>query len=78
MPRPQIKSQKQNKSNRYYLLRYGSLAFQLLFLLLVVIFLGIQLDKKTGLSYSLFSWLFPIIVVVVMIVKVLKDTANKK
>jgi hypothetical protein len=78
MPRPQIKSQKENKSNRYYLFRYGSFTFQLLFLLLVVIFFGVQLDKLTGISFSLFSFLFPLIVVIVMIVKVVKDTAGKK
>jgi hypothetical protein len=43
-----------------------------------VIFLGVQLDKLIGISFSLFSFLFPLIVVIVMIVKVVKDTAGKK
>jgi len=78
MPPPQIKPKKENKSNRYYLLRYGGFAFQLFSLLLVVVFLGVQLDNVTGLGFSLFSFLFPLIAVIVMIIKVLKDTSPKK
>jgi hypothetical protein len=76
-PRPTDRDN-DRKSNRYYLIKYGSFAFQLLAILVLVIFLGITLDKKIGSNFLLFSWLFPLLVILGMIVKVLKDTAQKK
>ena len=78
MPLPPTETEKGDKSNRYYLLKYGSFAFQLLVVLVLVIFLGVKLDKKIGSDFLLFSWLFPLVVILGMIIKVLKDTARKK
>ena len=77
MPPLPTKKVQDKKSNRYYLLRYGSIAFQLTIALLVVIFLGVQVDKFIHLSFMLFSWLFPLFLVVGMIIKVIKDTSGK-
>jgi hypothetical protein len=67
-----------NRSSRYYLMRYGSLAFQLLAALLLVIFAGVKIDKWLWQGSPVLAWIFPLLVIVGLILKILKDTSVKK
>jgi len=69
---------KEDHSNRYYLLRYGGMAFQLLAALLLSILAGIKIDKWLMGNSDLFRWLLPLVVVVGLVVKVWKDTSPRK
>ena len=73
-----IDSDKQkNISNKNLLIQYASLGAQLLSGLLVAVFIGYWLDKKIKFSFPVFIWLLPLIVIVGMILKAVKDTSKK-
>ena len=78
MPHPPNDSEKVRKSNRYFLLKYGSFAIQLLAALLLSIIVGMKVDDIISPDFLLLTWLLPLFIVVGMIIKVMKDTARKK
>ncbi|HXL57830.1 MAG TPA: AtpZ/AtpI family protein [Chitinophagaceae bacterium] len=65
------------KSNKQLLLEYSSLAFQLLVIIGIAIYAGLYLDKWIKIKIPLFLWLLPLIAIVGMIIKVIKDTSKK-
>jgi Na+/glutamate symporter len=65
------------KSNKQLLLEYSGLAFQLLVIIGLAIYAGFYLDKWIKTGVPLFLWLLPLIVIVGMIIKVIKDTSKK-
>lgn len=67
-----------NTSNKNLLLQYAGLGAQLLGGLLIAIFLGKWIDEKVNFSFPVFIWLFPLVVIIGMILKAVKDTSNKK
>ena len=69
---------KKNYSNKDLLIKYSSLGVQLLAGLIVAVFAGKWLDKKTGLSFPLCIWLFPLLVILGMIFNALRDTSKKR
>lgn len=66
-----------NDSNRL-LWQYAGLATQLLLTLGVALYLGEWLDKKIGWNLSLLVWLLPLVVLLATLIKLIKDTSNKK
>ena len=70
--------EKKNYSNRDLLIKYSSLGAQLLAGLIVAVFAGKWLDKKIALSFPLFIWLFPLLVILGMIFNAVRDTSKKK
>ena len=59
------------------LLQYAGLAMQLLISLLAAVWVGNWVDKKMGTKIPLLLWILPLLVIIVMIIKAIKDTSNK-
>ena len=70
--------EKKGYSNKSLLLRYSALGTQLIASLAVTVFLGRWIDKKLGFSFPVCIWLFPLLVIVGMIIKAVRDTSKKK
>lgn len=68
---------KQNKPSND-LLRYAGLGGQILVSLGIAVFIGLKLDQWIGMPIPLLVWLLPLVVVSMMIVKLIKETSNKK
>jgi len=69
---------KKNISNKNLLLQYASIGAQIVAGLLIFIFAGRWIDEKIHLSFPLLIWLLPLLFIISMIIKVIKDTSNKK
>jgi len=65
-----------NKGNSD-LTKYLGLATQIMVSLGLSVFLGIKLDKWLSFSTPLFVWILPLLVLVGMIWKIIKDTSKK-
>ena len=69
---------KKNISNKSLLLRYAGIGSQLLAGLTITVFLGKWIDEKLHFSFPVLIWLMPLIFIVGMILKVIKDTSKKE
>jgi uncharacterized membrane protein YkvI len=77
MQPPESPDKKKSRSNASYLMEYISLAFQLVVTLGVAVFLGLKADEWIGSSFPLLAWIFPLLVIAAMLVRVIKDTSRK-
>ncbi len=59
------------------LAKYGSLGTQMLVGVGLGAYGGMWIDKKTGITIPIFIWLLPLLVIIAMIVKLIKDTTPK-
>jgi len=78
--RPKTGGPKGSRSggNRQELLRYAGLSSEVLVSVGLSLFIGIKADKWVALSFPIFSWALPLLVIVVLIIKLVKDgTPNK-
>jgi hypothetical protein len=66
-----------NKSNNRLLWQYAGLATQLLVVLAITLWAGIKLDKWLRFSTPLFTWIFPLIAIIGLMIKVIKDTSKR-
>ena len=57
---------------------YAGLAFQMLAAIGIALYAGITLDKWIKSSVPVFLWLLPLIVIIGMIIKAIKDTSKKQ
>ena len=69
---------KRAPSNKDLLLQYASLGAQIVAGLLVFIFAGKWIDGKLKLSFPILIWLLPLIFIIGISIKAIKDTSNKK
>jgi len=60
------------------LMQYAGFAAQLAGVLLVAVFAGQWLDKQTGIAFPILIWLLPLIVLIALLIKVVRDTSSKK
>ncbi len=67
-----------NISNKNLLLQYAAVGSQLLAGLLLTVFTGKWIDEKLHFSFPVLIWLLPVIFIVSMILKVIRDTSKKK
>ncbi len=65
------------ESNQNLLLQYGGYAMQLLVSLGIATFAGIKFDAWLNFHFPVFVWLLPLIVLILLMVKVIKDTSKK-
>ncbi|HET9057637.1 MAG TPA: hypothetical protein VFN30_12400 [Chitinophagaceae bacterium] len=72
------KKDNERYNNTRFLMRYTSLAMQLLLSLGAAVFLGLKADSWISLTFPLFSWLLPLLVLMAILYKVVKDTSPKK
>jgi hypothetical protein len=70
--------QQQQKSSQTDLLRYAGLGSQILVSLGIAVFAGYKLDKWLKIPLPLLVWLLPLIVLIGMIYKLIKETSGKK
>lgn len=59
------------------LLQYAGFATQLVVALGLGVFAGHWIDKKISISVPVFTWLLPLLILLVMFWKVMKDTSKK-
>jgi membrane protein DedA with SNARE-associated domain len=60
------------------LMQYAGFAAQLAGVLLAAVFAGKWVDKHTGIGFPILIWLLPLLVLIVLLIKVVKDTSTKK
>jgi F0F1-type ATP synthase assembly protein I len=75
---PSPHNKKSYRSNRSYLMQYAGLASQLMAALALGVFIGYKLDAWIVFSFPVFIWALPLVFLIVMFVKIFKDTSRKK
>ncbi|HEY8659345.1 MAG TPA: AtpZ/AtpI family protein [Hanamia sp.] len=65
-----------NESNKQ-LMRYAGLAMQFLVSIGLGIFIGLKVDEWLHFSFPLLVWLLPLLIIIGIIVKIIKDTSKK-
>lgn len=65
------------QNNKNLLAQYLGFAAQLLLGLGLMVYGGMWIDKKINIGFPLFVWLLPLLLIVAMIIKVIKDTTKK-
>ena len=66
-----------DKPDNSTLMQYAGFAAQLAVGLLLAVYAGMWLDKQAGLSIPIMIWLLPLLLLIVMLIKVVKDTSKK-
>ena len=68
------------RSNKYYsdLLRYASMGTQIFVALGLAVFVGVKVDKWLKISAPLLVLILPVIVLVGIIYKIVKETSKQK
>ncbi len=77
MPKKMTEKLPQN-NNRRLLLQYAGFAFQLMVALALAVYAGIWLDKQLKPGFPLLVWVLPLVVIVALIVKAVKDTNKRR
>jgi len=72
------KQQQQKSTPTSDLMRYAGLGSQLLVSLGIAVFVGYKIDKWLKLPLPILVWLLPLIVLVGLIYKLIKETSGKK
>ena len=62
--------------NNNILLRYAGMGVQMLAGLGIAAFAGLYADRWINLHFALFVWLLPLIVLIAILVKAVKDTSK--
>ena len=65
-------------SNRRELLRYAGLSSEVFASVGIAIFLGVKADKWLKLSFPMFSVSLPLLVIIALIVRLVKESSRKK
>lgn len=65
------------KNDNRLLYQYAGMAFQMLAAIGFGVFAGIQADKWINTPVPIFLWVLPLLIVIAMIVKAVKDTSKK-
>ena len=71
-------SNKKNTSNKNLLIQYAAIGTQLLAGLIITVFAGKWIDAKLHFSFPVLIWLLPLIFIIGMLLKAVKDTSKKK
>lgn len=66
------------ESNNKILLRYAGMGAQILVSLGLAVFIGLKLDAWINTSFPILVWLLPLLVIIGMIIKTIKDTSRQK
>jgi len=69
--------EKAPKGNDGLLLKYLGLGTQIMISLALAVFIGLKLDKWLSFSTPLLVWILPLLILIAMIWKVIKDTSKK-
>ena len=66
------------KSDNNILLRYAGLGAQILVSLGLALFIGLKLDAWIRFSFPVLVWVLPLLVILGMMIKTIKDTSKRK
>lgn len=66
-----------NEGNKQ-LYRYAGMAMQFLVSIGLGVFMGLKIDQWTGMSFPLFVWLLPLLIISGMLYFFIKDTSSRK
>lgn len=58
-------------------MQYAGFAAQLAAGLLLAVYVGMWIDKRAGINIPLLIWLLPLLLLIGMLIKVVKDTSKK-
>ncbi len=58
--------------------RYAGLATQFFFAIGIAVFAGIKLDKILLFSMPVLVWVLPLAIIVILMIKIIRDTSTKK
>ena len=59
------------------LMKYAGLTMQFLVSIALGIFLGVKADKWIQLSFPLFTWLLPLLIIAGILLKIINETGKK-
>jgi len=65
-------------SNKSLLIQYAAIGTQLFAGLIITAFVGKWIDAKLHFSFPVLIWLLPLLFIVGMLLKAIKDTSKKK
>jgi chromate transport protein ChrA len=68
----------QPKQNNRLLLKYAGLTMQIMVSLALAVYVGYKADAWLAMKTPILVWVLPLIVIVVMIWQVIKDTSKTK
>ena len=66
-----------DKDRRRELLRYAGLSSEVAVSIGIAVLIGIKTDKWLKVSFPILSWGLPLLVIVVLIIKLIKDSSGK-
>ena len=66
------------KKDNSLLYKYAGFATQLVVALGLAVFIGLKIDKWLSFKTPLAVWVLPLVIIIVLIYKAIKDTAPKK
>jgi Na+/glutamate symporter len=64
--------------HRQEILRYAGLSTEVVASMGVSLFIGIKADKWLRVSFPVFAWALPLLVIVVLIVKLIKESSKRR
>lgn len=76
MPKPP--SDSEGGDRRRQLIRYAGISSEVVASVGLSVFLGMKADKGLKLSFPIFSWALPLLVIVVLLVQLVKAGSGKK
>ena len=76
MPSQNKTTDGQDKPNRNILLYYSGMAAQFLVVIGIMVFAGLKVDNYMGVSFPVFVWLLPLIIIAGLIIKAVRDTSK--
>jgi F0F1-type ATP synthase assembly protein I len=65
------------KESNKQLMQYAGLAMQFLVSIALGVFIGMKCDEWLNISFPLLVWLLPLLMIIGIIVKIIKDTSKK-
>jgi F0F1-type ATP synthase assembly protein I len=68
---------KTRKETNQELMHYAGMGAQFLVSIGLGIFIGIKLDKWFNFSFPLLVWILPLLIIIGLIIKIIKDTSKK-
>ncbi|MGI8950567.1 MAG: hypothetical protein ACR2FN_03170 [Chitinophagaceae bacterium] len=71
-------NERKPKKNNQLLLQYAGLGSQLLVSLGIATYVGYEGDKWIKTNFPLFIWLLPLLVLIFMMIKIIRDTSKKQ
>jgi hypothetical protein len=76
MPSPNNTPDKKDKPPRNLLLFYSGMAAQFLVVIGLMVFAGLKVDNYLGVSFPVFVWLLPLVIIAGLIFKAVRDTSK--